>query len=240
MFAALRSLFRLPGDPAGPRGKRRWDKTLRLFAFEFVVVVAGVLTAQGVQSWAAARSQRASGEVLLDGARRNAQSLGAALAFWSSNGPCLRAHVQRIAVVASSGGTMTQREIGRPALPAVPITSWTEEGQERALRIVSERELANFVGINATAQNVTDAEHEISREWAALRLIDPAMGQPLPEDRSRVRQAATAIDNRIGFLLYIREQTDRLASPLAIDMPKSASPKVQTLIDGCGLLKDWR
>ena len=240
MFAALRSYFRPSGDPAGPRSRRRWDRTLRLFAFEFVVVVAGVLAAQGLQSWAAARSQRASGEVLLAGARQNAQSLGGTLAFWTEYGPCLRAHVRRIAAVASAGGTLTQQEIGRPALPAVPLTSWTEEGRERALRVVSDRDFARFVGINATAKNVSEAEFEIGREWAALRLIDTALGEPLAEDRSRVRQAAAAIDNRIGFLLYTRAQSAQAAAALDIDLPRSATPRVKSLIDGCGLLKDWR
>jgi hypothetical protein len=240
MFAALRSYFRPSGDPAGPASRRRWDRTLRLFAFEFVVVVAGVLAAQGLQSWAAERSQRSSGELLLTGARQNVQSFGSSLAFWTSSGPCLRAHVRRIAAVASSGGTLTQREIGRPALPAVPVTSWTEEGRERALRVVSAIEFARYIGVNATAQNVNEAEQEIGREWAALRLIDPALGAPLAEDRSRVRQAAAAIDSRIGYILYTREQTGRLAAQLGIEMPRSASPRVTALIDRCGLIKDWR
>lgn len=240
MFAALRSHFRPSGDPAGPAGRRRWDQTLRLFAFEFVVVVAGVLAAQGLQNWAAARSQRDSGEVLVTGARQNVRSLGGTLGFWTNYGPCLRAHARRIAAVASAGGTLTQQEIGRPALPDVPITSWTEEGRERALRVVGEEDFATFVGIAATAQNVSDAEHDIARDWAALRLIDPAMGQPLAEDRSRVRQAVAAIDNRIGFLLYIRGQADRMAGALAIDLPRSATPTIRSLVNHCGLLKDWR
>ena len=240
MFAALRSYFRPSGDPADTRYRRRWAKMLRLFSFEFIVVVAGVLAAQGLQSWASAQSQRDSGEVLLEGAQNNILLLGSNLSFWSEKGSCLRSHVRRIAAVASSGGTMTQQEIGRPALPAVPITSWTEDGRERALRVVSEPAFTTFVRINATAQNVSDAQQEIAREWAALRLIDPALGNPLPEDRSRVRQAAAAIDGRIGYLLYIRGQAQRSAQQLAIDLPQSPSAEIQSLINRCGLLKDWR
>ena len=58
MFAALRSYFRPSGDPAAPASRRRWHRTLRLFAFEFLVVVAGVLAAQGLQSWVAEREHR--------------------------------------------------------------------------------------------------------------------------------------------------------------------------------------
>jgi hypothetical protein len=240
MFAALRSYFRPSGDPAAPASGRRWHRTLRLFAFEFLVVVAGVLAAQGLQSWAAEREHRDSGKVLLSGARNNVQSLGSVIAFWAAYGPCLRAHVRRIAAVASAGGTMSQREIGRPALPGVIVTSWTGEGRNQALLVIGDREFDRLVMINASAQNVSEAQQEIAREWALLRLIDPAMGEPLAEDRSRVRQAAAAIDSRIGFLLYTKSQTERISAQLAIDMPSSATPTVQSMVDRCGLLKDWR
>ena len=99
MFAALRSFFRPSGDPVGPRKGRRWDRTLRLFAFEFVVVVAGVLAAQALQSWAAERSQRASGRVLLAGARQNVQSFSGVLGFWPTmDRACAR----------TSGGSLQQ------------------------------------------------------------------------------------------------------------------------------------
>ena len=95
----------------------RWRRPARLFAFEFVVVMAGVLAAQALQSWGAERSDRARGATQVAAARQNLQSLGATIGFWTRHGPCLREHVRRVATVAGSGGSLVHQEIGRPALP---------------------------------------------------------------------------------------------------------------------------
>ena len=221
-------------------GDRHWRRPARLFAFEFLVVVAGVLAAQALQNWAAQRSDRAAGVALLDNARDNVAELGSTISFWAEYGPCLRDHVRRIASVTASGGTLNEEQIGRPALPAVPITSWTEEGRQQASLAMSQADLGNLFWLNVAAEDVSEAEHEIGREWASLRLIDPTMGKALAEDRSRVRQAAVAIDNRIGFLLYTRNQASLLASELGIAMPTTTTPTVRSLVNRCGLLKEWR
>ena len=221
-------------------GGGRWRRPARLFAFEFVVVMAGVLAAQALQSWGAERSDRQRGLLQVAGAQRNARSLGATISFWTLYGPCLRDHVRRIAVAAGSGGTLTQQQIGRPALPSVPLTQWTEDGRQHALLAIGEPELAGLVMLNVIATTTSDVQAEIGREWATLRLIDPALGQALPDDRSRVRQAAAVIDNRIGYLIYTKGQVDRLARNLDLTLPGISTPRIKSLVDQCGLLKDWR
>ena len=218
----------------------RWRRPARLFAFEFVVVMAGVLAAQALQSWGAERSDRARGAAQAAAARQNLQSLGATIGFWTRYGPCLREHVRRVATIAGSGGSLVHQQIGRPALPLVPLTSWTEDGRQNALLAVSENELNGLILLNGTATTVSDVQSEIGHEWATFRLIDPAMGAASAEDRSRVRQAAALIDNRIGYLIYAKAQLDRVAGSIGMTMPDGASPNIQSLVDRCGLLKSWR
>lgn len=218
----------------------RWRRPARLFAFEFVVVMAGVLAAQALQSWGAERSDRARGATQVAAAKQNVQSLGATIGFWTRHGPCLREHVRRVATVAGSGGSLVHQKIGRPALPLVPLTSWTEDGRQHALLAVSENELNGLILLNGTATTVSDVQSEIGHEWATFRLIDPEMGIASAEDRSRVRQAAALIDNRIGYLIYAKAQLDRVAGSIGMTIPDGPSPNVQSLVDRCGLLKNWR
>ena len=105
---------------------------------------------------------------------------------------------------------------------------------------MSEKELNGLILLNGTATTVSDVQSEIGHEWATFRLIDPAMGAASAEDRSRVRQAAALIDNRIGYLVYTKAQLHRVAGNIGITIPDSPSPNVQSVVGRCGLLKDWR
>jgi hypothetical protein len=230
MFRAVRSWW----------GSGQGRRTARLFAFEFLVVMAGVLAAQGLQNWAARRADREEGAAQVEIARRNIQSLGGTIAFWTHYGPCLRDHARGIAAKAAAGRSLGPRQIGRPALPVIPITSWTEEGRQHAALAIGDEALARLVVLNATAATASAAEEEISREWAMFRLLDPAMGQLMPEDRARVRQAAAVIDNRIGFLVYTHAQLIRVAGQAGVPVQGSPPSALQSRVDQCGLLKDWQ
>ena len=59
--------------------------TARLFAFEFLVIVAGVLVAQALANWVAERGQRAEGERLLGQTMEIGRGLQRDLSYWHSD-----------------------------------------------------------------------------------------------------------------------------------------------------------
>lgn len=91
------------------RSVRHWwssgtgETTLRLFLFEFVVVVVGVLAAQGLANWVSTRAEREAGRRLFADAVESARYFDQTLAFWQQFGPCLRTHVASISRAAAAG-----------------------------------------------------------------------------------------------------------------------------------------
>lgn len=113
-----------------------WDSgrgkvTARLFLFEFVVVMAGVLAAQGLQSWLAGRADDREGEALLAAATANGKDIGRAANYWGRHGQCLRNHVDDIARHAVAGRSMTNEEIGRPGLPSAEPIELSESDRRK-------------------------------------------------------------------------------------------------------------
>ena len=99
-------------------GSGRGRVTARLFVFEFIVVVAGVLSAQGLANWVGMRAEREAGERLFADATESARQLDRTLGYWQRFAPCLRNHVASISRAAANGGSMSGDAIGRPAVPS--------------------------------------------------------------------------------------------------------------------------
>jgi hypothetical protein len=97
MFHAVRQWW------SGGHGKG----TLRLFAFEFVVVMFGVLAAQAVSDWAQQREAHRRLDAALDRVRRDAGYNMAAAMVWQKAAPCLSEHMTRIMQSAAREESMS-------------------------------------------------------------------------------------------------------------------------------------
>jgi hypothetical protein len=230
MFKAVRGSFR----------GRRLQRTARLFAFEFVVVVAGVLVAQGLADWVRDRTDRADGRRLAVEATDQARGYQRSLNFWAKFGPCVRSHVADIARAASTGRSLTAVEIGRPALPSGDAGAFDSEDWRKIRQVVPKDRADALLVIDRTVQTYNDFISDTARQWALFRVIDSSVGRPSDEDRSRVRQAAAIIDNNIRWMMFQHAtgSTGNMKSTgigRYVEMPKSAQ-----FVDRCGLLKDWR
>jgi len=99
MFQAVRNWW----------GSGRGKVTLRLFLFEFVVVVAGVLTAQALANWVADRAEM---RAVNEEDKRVRYEIGRArqvARVWAAATPCLVQRVERVAREA----TTTYRSLRR-------------------------------------------------------------------------------------------------------------------------------
>ena len=108
-------------------GSGRGKITARLFLFEFVVVVAGVLTAQALASWVADRvEQRAVNEE----DKRVRYEIGRArqvARIWSAATPCLVERVERVARLASTADPVDVGELKVPRFIGYTVEPYSSD-----------------------------------------------------------------------------------------------------------------
>jgi hypothetical protein len=230
MFKAVRGSFR----------GHRLQRAARLFAFEFVVVVAGVLVAQGLADWVQDRTDIAEGRRLAVEATDQARGFQRSLNFWAKFGPCVRGHVADIARAAATGRTMTAAEIGRPALPSGDERIFDSDDWRKMRQVLPKDRADALLVIAQTTQTYNDFTSDIARQWALFRLIDTSAGEPSAEDHSRVRQAAAMIDNDVRWMMF-QHATGSTGNMQATGIGRYAElPASARLVNRCGLLEDWR
>jgi hypothetical protein len=230
MFNAVRGSFR----------GHRLQRTVRLFAFEFVVVVAGVLVAQGLADWVRDRTDRAEGRRLALEATDQARSYQRSLNYWAKFGPCVRSHVADIARSAATGRTMTAVEIGRPALPSGDQRIFDSDDWRKMRAVLPKARVDALLAIAQSTQVYDEFTSDTARQWALFRLIDSSVGEPTVEDRSRVRQAAVIIDNNIRWMMF-QHATGSSGNMQNTGIGRYFElPRSVRFADRCGLLKDWR
>jgi hypothetical protein len=237
MFKAVRD----NSDAAGAAFRnRRLQRTARLFLFEFVVVLLGVLAAQMLQNWAANRQARDEARIAVQQTRRDIAGLAAITGFWERSAPCLIDHVTNIARVAAAGGTLSTQQIGRPALPTPDAASWsdaTRSAVERNFGVAAVQD--HDLNAVAPANIILGYNREIASEWAVFGLLDPAFGRPSPLDRANVRLAATRVRTLLKMQAYKVREMKRVTDRLGISEDSDAASDYRELADKCGLLKNW-
>jgi hypothetical protein len=217
----------------------RGQLTARLFAFEFVVVVAGVLAAQGLANWVQSRAERTEATRLLADARQSATDLDEALNYWQRFGPCVLGRADAIGRAASAGEGMSEAEIGRPSLPGVSPLGFAGEEWRRLAKVERDPEIAALRSLQSTSETYSQYMAETSRQWALLALLVGSSGAPSAEDRSRVRAASASIKNNVRWLMRVRRSVgDDFATLGIADTPINALRL--SLVDQCGMMKGWQ
>lgn len=187
MFAAVRERL------GGAWRRLREGNLVRLFLFEFVVVLLGVLAAQWVADLAARRgayaemeSERASFEEAL--ARSGTIARG-----WKVVTPCLDDRMTLIMRAMADGSDLDPALLRRPALWGDFETSMSE----RSLRLYEKRygkprteELTRTLG---DMRNLNRRVESVILAWSPMALADASNGTPGPDDRIKVREAASEI-----------------------------------------------
>jgi hypothetical protein len=220
-------------------GSGRGKVTARLFAFEFLVVVAGVLVAQALANWVADRGQRAEGERLLAQTMEIGRGLQRDLSYWQRYGTCLRRHVATISRAAADGDVLSAGQIGRPALPAPPDLALSSDDWQKIRDVTSEERVGALNSVTGTADTYSSTVADIAAQWATLRLLDGATGSPSTADRAQVRLAATRIDNNLRWLMF-QGSTGSVENLRKAGLaPNGDLPPSARFVDDCGLLKGW-
>ena len=229
MFQAVRHWW------GGGRGKL----TARLFVFEFVVVVVGVLAAQALANWVGTRAEREAGRRLFADATEGARQLDRTLGYWQRFAPCLRSHVASISRAAANAGSMTGDAIGRPAVPSPPEPQFSADDWGRIALVATPEQVQSLRGLQATASIHNAYASEMARQWSTFRLLDPSLGAALPEDRSRVRAAAMQVDSTLRWMMHRRMGNPADFQPLGLGSTP-IDPVLLPRVDSCGMLKNWQ
>lgn len=200
----------------GGRGK----VTLRLFLFEFLVVVAGVLVAQALASYAQHRSNIAQMEVERLRARYELETAHSMFQSWSIAIPCID---QRMSAVMS-GSALSSADLRRPSMPTpnyAPPDSFT-------LNLIAERygiEEKNLLKSMAeNVQSLTFRDDMVVSAWGRLMLLDPANGPVTASDRDQARFTAADIKGNLRSMEVITESALQTLRKLGIEARNNDEP----------------
>lgn len=217
MFAAVREKL------VGAWRKLREGSLAKLFVFEFVVVMLGVLAAQAVADWAERRNAIAR----MEEERRAFLEVFARIVpiaeGWKVAAPCLDERMTGIMQAASSGQQVGSGYLRRPALYGLNIDPI---GKESFLLLTRQYGEAEASEISRVARNVPNLDTRITalvEDWKAMSLMDPANGEISEGDRLEVRKAASAgkahlvaininADNLLDSARILGVEADRLAA----------------------------
>ena len=206
MFHAVRSWW------SGGRGK----VTARLFVFEFLVVVAGVLTAQALANWVADRAeQRAVGEE----DKRVRYEIGRArhvARVWSVAIPCLVDRVESIARQASTNDRIDADQLRVPRFIGYTVEPFSEDmNREFHDRLGNER-VDNYAVVSAASDTLVTSYREVRSGWDRFSLLDPALGSPSSADRATVRDIAVQLRSKLDLMASSANMIERTSARLGI------------------------
>lgn len=206
MFQAVRNWW------SGGRGK----VTARLFVFEFLVVVAGVLSAQTLANWVADRAeQRAVGEE----DRRVRYEIGRArqvARIWSNATPCLIDRVESVARQASTNDRIDADELRVPRFIGYTVEPFSADmNREFHDRLGNER-VDNYAVVATASNTLVTSYREVRSGWDRFALLDPALGSPSATDRATVRDIAVQLRSKLDLINASAGMIERTSSRLGI------------------------
>lgn len=179
MFHAVRDWW------LGGRGKM----TARLFAFEFVVVVAGVLVAQALAGWIQQRGQIANMESERSRARFDLTDVHATVQIWRAASPCLSKRMEDV----MAGKAFAAGALRKPTLVSVGFVPPSTEVMDLIRRHHGPEAELDLLILGKDGAVIDAAVLKIIDSWSRLTLVDPAHGPIATADRSAARIAAADI-----------------------------------------------
>jgi hypothetical protein len=219
----------------GGRGK----VTARLFAFEFLVVVAGVLTAQGLANWVADRAdQRAVNEE----DRRVRYEIGRArqvARIWSAASPCLTEQVERVARLASASRPADRAELSVPRFIGYTVEPVSPEMNREFHDRFGNKQADNYAVVMAASATLVEAYRDVRRGWDRFALLDPALGPASALDRATVRDQAVQLRSQLALIKGSAELIESTAASLNIP-PLKSDADFGAVVPVTGCAEIWR
>lgn len=202
-------------------GSGRGMVTTRLFLFEFLVVVAGVLTAQALASWVADRAEQRS---VIEEDKRVRYEIGRArqvARIWSAGTPCLVERVERVARQASTNDPVDPNELKVPQFIGYTVEPFSPDmNREFHDRFGNER-VDNYAVVTSASVTLVNTYRDVRRGWDRFALLDPALGPASAADRATVRDVAVQLRSQLELIRASAEMIESTASRLEIQPLRS-------------------
>lgn len=216
MFAAVRDRIGLWRGGIGVTQRRRARRLAGLFAFEFVVVVLGVLAAQSVQEYASDRRDRS--DMLAQRAHADFQiaDLRSTSEYWLKLAPCLSSQLDRIIDAAAAGAAPAEADIATPAYLWSRLSPWGEKSLSTLRRSEGEQVAAHYLSLVEIATVETDLISRVASEWPAFTLAGRSQGPTDIADQAAVRLAAARVQGHLGRIVSNAQGVVRRSSELRI------------------------
>lgn len=190
--------------------------TARLFAFEFLVVVAGVLTAQALANWV---SDRAEQRAVSEEDKRVRYEIGRArqvARIWLAATPCLVARVERIARHASTADPIDPGQLQVPQFIGYTVEPFSPDMNREFHDRFGNQRVDNYAVVITATSGLVDAYRSVRRGWDRFALLDPSLGATSTADRATVRDVAVQVRSQLGQIRAAAAMIESTASGLGI------------------------
>ena len=171
MFAALREYFSGPEEPLPRRGRGR--RLAQLFAFEFIVVLLGVLAAQLLQDWFSERRDARLAHAAVGSFDEEVKRFVTTAEYRLRVHQCEIGRLARLRELIRTGGSATEAERESPLMPMPAITEWSDEMRQLVARHVSSQALNRHGAMRILAQMISERQRQLEDQWADFRLLAP-------------------------------------------------------------------
>lgn len=171
-----------------------------LFAFEFVVVVLGVLTAQAVAEWS--RDRTAHRDMLANKDRADAQIafLAATSIAYGRVIPCMEHRIVGVMRDASGAGQVDPQVLVRPILWNMTYNEFTSESLLNLRGTFGPVVSEHYERIAVYADRSNDLVELLANDWEALSIISPDSGVVGQGDRQQARILASRMRSTLRSL----------------------------------------
>ena len=212
---------------------RHW---VGLFAFEFAVVVLGVLTAQAVANWS--RDRAAQRDMLANKDRADAQIalLAATSIAYGRVIPCMEQRVIGVMRDASGTDQVDRQILIRPILWNMPYDALTNETLLNLRGSFGPVVSDHYERIAVYATYANNLVESLANDWEALSIISPDSGEIGQGDRQQARILASRMRSTLRSLGKISANIEYRAQRLHI--APTLKPG-QRLPMGCADLWRW-
>ncbi|MCL6684307.1 hypothetical protein [Sphingomonas alba] len=198
--------------------------TARLFAFEFVVVVTGVLVAQALASWVQDRAAfRAMKEAEARADAEISDNMYAARIYQVAI-PCFEDRMREVMRSASKGPVDPQLAVR----PSFKSSGLSPIGEQSALLLRKENgdQWSNlFDALARSISDIDDRGSSIAEEWGRIALADPGNGEVSLGDRLAAREAAANIIARLRGMRINAENILQLGAQLGLKPRSLTEPE---------------
>jgi len=163
---------------------------VRLFLFEFAVVLLGVLAAQGLANWANERNARQRLEAALVRQDKAIRINIASAMGWRAAAPCFRERLRDIMRYAGQGRDVPSQWLARPSVKGTYATGLGDSEELILRRVYGDAEAYRYIEIEADRASLHRGAETITDIWLSLAVLDPELGEVTLGDRVNARHDA--------------------------------------------------